>query len=663
LRKAGFIFFSIVVFLLVSSLVLAGGKRGAKDFDLTITEDTTRGGRISARIKAKRAFSVGLTQRQNKEYQTVSFESCLPTKEKGFPEVSYFRMVFQLRNNQNYELVVKNQTFDALSYEGEWLPSRGQILRTVDPATVPYKMDNAALADTDYPGSEFVVLGDPFLIREVRGIDLTIYPVLINTVQKQVKILRSIEFELVPVEEEIGLNQQPQRVMKIFSRNEPVLNALFDNFRWTGELDDDLGHMLVIYTPEYKNAIQPFISHKKSLGFTVTEEEVAKGTHVKSIIQEAYDADHDLLYVQLVGDWEDIQCEKMAYDGSECVNSDGCPEDNALGLVSDGDDYYDLIISRFSAGDATDVTTQVNRVIAYETNTNQTWWKKALGIASAEGGVDEGDDGESDKEHLEIIKTNKLLPAGYTVYDEYDPTGTVSGVSSAVNEGVQVINYVGHGWTFGWSSPGRGFSSSNVNALTNASKVPFIFSVACSVGEYNGETCFAESWLRKTNGGAVSAVMSTISQPWDPPMRGQDYMNDLLTGGYDYAVNPGTGISTDYGKTRLGSIVFNAFNLQIAEAGREDVATTKTWVLFGDGSLQVVGGGASPCPDCSGDEKVLENITFTANSTCTCTGSTSLTLGDGVRVESDASVIFQAPVVKIISRVTLEEGSHVEIRN
>ena len=87
----------------------------------------------------------------------------------------------------------------------------------------------------------------------------------------------------------------------------------------------------------------------------------------------------------------------------------------------------------------------------------------------------------------------------------------------------------------------------------------------------------------------MAAVMSTISQPWDPPMRGQDYMNDLLTGGYDYDANPGEGINTDHGKARLGSIVFNAFNLQIAEAGSGDVETTQTWILFGDGSLLVSG--------------------------------------------------------------------------
>ena len=147
-------------------------------------------------------------------------------------------------------------------------------------------------------------------------------------------------------------------------------------------------------------------------------------------------------------------------------------------------------------------------------------------------------------------------------------------------------------------------------------------------------------------------------------MRGQDYMNDLLTGGYDYDVNPGIGTSTNHGKTRLGSIVFNAFNLQIAEAGSGDVKTTQTWILFGDGSLLVSDPKASSCPDCSGDERLLENITFKADSTCTCEGITSLTLGEGIIVESGASVTFQAPLVKIAPGYHFkpENGAHVEIR-
>jgi gingipain R len=591
-QKAWFAILTGLFLVCSISPSFAGGKWGEKDFNITVAEDTERDGRISIQIKKKKAIVVDRVTRQNNDYQTILFDSCLPTRKKGFPEVAYFRMAFQLRDNRNYKLVVQNLTFDERPFSGNWLPSRGQILRTMDPGKIPYRMANDALVDAYYPGNEFVVLGEPFLIREVRGVDLTIYPVLVNTVQKRVKILKEIDFQLVPVEEGVIINQQLGRRLKVLSQNQPVFEALFSNFRWDDELSDGPGHMLVIYTPRDRDAIQTFITHKRFLGFTVTEQEVAKGTNVKDVIQNAYDADPELLYVQLVGDWADIQCEKIDWDGNLCFNTDGCPKDNALGLVAGSDNYYDLIISRFSAESAADVATQVNKVMIYERNIDQSWLKKGLGIASNEG---PGDDDESDKEHIDIIKNYKLLLSGYTnVYDEYDPGALASGTTNAVNEGVHVINYSGHGYIYGWAT--TGFDINDVNALTNGSMLPLIFSVACDVGAYNGDTCFAETWLRKQGGGAVSALMSTISQPWDPPMRGQDYMNDLLTGGYDYDSNPGEGTSTNHGKIRMGSIVFNAFNLQIAEAGSSDVETTQTWVLFGDGSMLVSpfqGGGRS----------------------------------------------------------------------
>lgn len=115
------------------------------------------------------------------------------------------------------------------------------------------------------------------------------------------------------------------------------------------------------------------------------------------------------------------------------------------------------------------------------------------------------------------------------------------------------------------------------------------------VGQYNTQTCFAESWLRKQNGGAVGAVMSTIYQPWQPPMRGQDYMNDLLTGGYSYTAGPGNGTDTDHGKPTLGAIVMNALNLMLGESSTtSDIDTAKSWVIFGDAALKVTSDGVTP---------------------------------------------------------------------
>ena len=102
MKKTRLGFFTAVFFVLAVSLSFAGGKRGEKDFNIVVGENTARQGGISVQIKAKGAFSVGRTKKQHKDYRTVLFDSCLPTKKKGFPEVAYFKMAFQLHDNRNY---------------------------------------------------------------------------------------------------------------------------------------------------------------------------------------------------------------------------------------------------------------------------------------------------------------------------------------------------------------------------------------------------------------------------------------------------------------------------------------------------------------------------------------------------------------------------------
>jgi hypothetical protein len=231
----------------------------------------------------------------------------------------------------------------------------------------------------------------------------------------------------------------------------------------------------------------------------------------------------------------------------------------------------------------------VNKIIGYEKEPEAggTWYSVATGIGSNEGaGI--GDDGESDWQHNDVIWNDKLDPFTFEAYNPiYDPGATSSMVSTAVNDGTSVINYTGHGSMTSWGT--TGFSNSNVSNLTNGNKLPFIISVACNNGDFHNGTCFAESWLRKEDGGAVMMLAASISQPWAPPMRGQDYFMDVLIGGYDYTAHTGQGgISTSEQRTTFGAVVFNGLTLMTTESGNfDDWETAKTWNLFGDPSLQV----------------------------------------------------------------------------
>ncbi len=68
------------------------------------------------------------------------------------------------------------------------------------------------------------------------------------------------------------------------------------------------------------------------------------------------------------------------------------------------------------------------------------------------------------------------------------------------------------------------------------------------------------------------------------------------------------------------------------------------------------------CPECSGEDVLIEDVTFPPGTTCECVGSKSLTLGEGVIVEEKATVIFKAPVIKATSGAHVKNGATVKMK-
>jgi len=264
------------------------------------------------------------------------------------------------------------------------------------------------------------------------------------------------------------------------------------------------------------------------------------------------------------------------------IRVSGNTSDNYYGEVAGSDSYPDIIIGKISAETVDQVNTQVERSIQYEQNPTETaHFPVFLGIGSSEG---PGDNNEYDYQHIRNIGTmlsNYTYTSGYEVFEGsqggMDQSGaTPSQISTAVNNGVGVINYCGHGSETYWVT--TGFDVSDVNNLNNAGKLPFIISTACVNGDYYGRTCFAEAWVRATkNGqptGAVGTLMSTINQPWNPPMCAQDNMAEYLTGS--------NGKSQQY---TFGGIAFNGI-IKMLDV-YYDYEVSRTWILFGDPALAV----------------------------------------------------------------------------
>jgi hypothetical protein len=228
--------------------------------------------------------------------------------------------------------------------------------------------------------------------------------------------------------------------------------------------------------------------------------------------------------VILVGDYAQIPNPNGVNEGAPC--------DPCYAKLEGDDNRPDVAISRLSAQTPTEVTVQVEKILAYEASPDvgsaAAWYATAFGIASDQNLPP---DPTIDSERMNQLR-DVLLPYAYTEFTElYDgiqnPTST--SVAAAVNQGRGLGLYIGHGSDTSWVT--SGFSVSDVNSrLTNDGMLPVIWDVACLNGRFNrtGGDCFAEAWMKKAGGGAVSFEAATTSESWVPPCVAQRAIVDAV---------------------------------------------------------------------------------------------------------------------------------------
>lgn len=517
-------------------------------------------------------FPVGQTM-----YSDIEMNGGKFSIDKGAPEVRYFQYSFRLQSDTDVALNILDSHFTEYQLQYPLKPSRGTIYHCQDRCAVPYVCGEAYSQDGWYP-REAVKLLEPFIARDRRGVSVQFYPFQYNPRTMVLRVYDHIQIRLDQMQSKTAINALPM--------GEKALQgpSLFDNIfvnpvrtHWDHAIPET-GDLLVIHTARDATAIQPYIQWKKEKGFKVTTLQVATGTNVQSSILNACNANRNLLYVQLVGDWADIKGP---------ATSLGEPLDVKMAEVAGSDRFPDIIIGRFCASSAAEVTNQVNKAINYEKTPDLAgaWYHKGLGIGGDDG---PSDDEQSDWEQVDAIKKNKLLKSTYTeVAEAYHDSVATSAVTTPINAGVGIVNYSDHGAYN--ELPIGSITNSVADGLNNGSKLFFLTAVACNPGEFSRD-CVAKHLLKNTHGGAVCAWLSSISQPWYPPYYAQDYFNDLLIGGYDYSAHPGTGngITTTEGRTTFGGLTYNAMALMYTEDSSTDALNTmEAFINFGDVSLQV----------------------------------------------------------------------------
>ncbi|MEI6898915.1 MAG: C25 family peptidase propeptide domain-containing protein, partial [Bacteroidota bacterium] len=163
-------------------------------------------------------------------------------------------------------------------------PSKGIITRDIDPSTIPYQYGNAYMKDQFFPGN-LVETREPFIVRELRGQTLLIYPFQYNPVTKKLRVWYDLTVELYK-NSEIGTNTltgtSPKKIDRYFSGvySNEFLN--YDAVSYTPL--NDYGKMLVISYGSFMNAMQPYVKWKNQSGIPTVMVDVATiGTTAASI--------------------------------------------------------------------------------------------------------------------------------------------------------------------------------------------------------------------------------------------------------------------------------------------------------------------------------------------------------------------------------------------
>ena len=515
--------------------------------------------------------------------QVVSVPKMASMLEAGAPDLPHFPVPAIIGDRAEMEVSVIKSDFT--DYQNvEVAPSKGNFSRQIDPETVPYTYGAMYSQNAFYPAAQ-ATLETPYIIRDFRGQNIMVAPFAYNPVTKTLRVYHNMTIAMKKVSDN-GVNQKVARKasQKMSAEMKAAYDHRFINYKENAAkytFQEDRGEMLIICPDQYMEAMQPFVEWKNQSGRPTTMVSVSEAggnndTQIKNYINSIYtNPERNLEFILLVGDYADLTPHSMS----------GGRSDNWFGQLEGNDYYIEALTGRFSVQSVTDVETHINKVLYYERDMPEglTWLNQGIGIGANEGAGNGHNGGEADYVHINYIRDTLMHYTYENVTQQYSGVGggtNANAISADFNEGKSICNYCNHGSQTSWAV--AGYSNSHVNALVNDYKWPYIWSVACNNGEFNG-TCFGEAWLRATNNttgvptGAIGGMFSWISQPWVPPMTGQDEMVDILT---EWKHN-------DQFNHTFGGASLNG-NMYILDMHPSDNgATHNTWILFGDPSLMV----------------------------------------------------------------------------
>lgn len=233
------------------------------------------------------------------------------TSEKGLPALPYFTQSIIIPDDAEMGLDIINIQYKELSVS-KIVPSKGVIYRNQNPADIPYKFNDIYTKDVWYP-EKAVEIGEPYILRDIRGLVVIFQPFQYNPAKGKLKIAESITVKVhkTGISTKNVLHSRSNSGSHTFDW---IYQQRFINYsQYPHRYPDvpDGNKMIVITASEFKTVLEPLVDWKNKKGIKTEMYEYPSETGgtgsdaVKSFIQQKYDSD-GITYILLVGDAEDV---------------------------------------------------------------------------------------------------------------------------------------------------------------------------------------------------------------------------------------------------------------------------------------------------------------------------------------------------------------------
>lgn len=249
------------------------------------------------------AFTMTPVEINDKQYVHLALDGEAISLVAGAPALPFIARSIIIPNEGTMTIRVLGTSFE--EFENILIaPSKGNLLRTVNPADIPYGFGDVYTQNTWYP-STIAELQDPYYLRDFRGQVVTIYPFQYNPEQATLRFYNDITVEITPSQQIAANSIDQYQFTTLDSDFLPLYQHHFINFNSAKYNPvSEQGNMLVITYDSFYATMVPFVEWKNLKGIPtemVNVSSIGNADVIKTYITDYYNT-KGLTFVLLVGD-------------------------------------------------------------------------------------------------------------------------------------------------------------------------------------------------------------------------------------------------------------------------------------------------------------------------------------------------------------------------